>query len=1499
MKNKIFVLFVTLLMCLSAILILPSDLEVDAAGGGEGDNDIGLDYDFMWKVTDNLTSVVHNAYNDGDIRKGRDFGSKGDLWTADYINDTMNDECGLSNVEKLKIEKIPGRFKWDYNYMVDTKFFKLTLHGNDPPAIDKNEIYPHPSGVVNLIPGSGYFLKMKYNTSFNNIKVVPINLNEPLIYDSTVINVDFDNVTEYNETIGNLTYVPVNGSLPNDHEARVFLLDEESDVDDKLVNISSNASAVLLIHNTTREKPHEANTTNCNVSVITRVYNNNSNVTDIINELGNGTMILGDNFNSNTTFRFSYNFNCSNWTWCNNDFFYVTPHRSVRYGAVLHKNLENITYHNNLKCCTAKCLGIIAYDIYDNTHLMWPTIRRWKGWSDTLIGQALYYWAYKEPFLQMFLVNGSIGSWLENNSEDATISGHFEQTDGWVDAYNVIGNITIDTSDGAPTTVISNRYDGVWSEAPGDSGAGAGIVLGIAKYFYDNGIKPKYNLAFLMTTGEEQGYRGAWHFSHSNPPDNYTINQWIGTDQLGFNTTDSYLNPFVSEWGSTKEIVDFIASETEYVNRTGYNYSSNFSNEFSSTDDFAIRQRSDNPRIINVHKAADFWPGHHRAGENYSEGDSLKYINRTDLNRTFEFAWNVTKYFCVNPDSWLDTYSITAFDSPNDYGDKEDSVNITYSLKTILPHDKIRFKAELRNNDSVVNSSNIDYYINSSGVQNTIIYTIPENGTKDYYICTLYLYNSTGRLNKILELDVSGNYYNETINSPYMLLHPWNSNGTCININNTNISATTLAIGSSSATISTTVSSQVSQISMTQVYISFPDATIMSYTMNNSGDIYDLILENTWQNGEHFYYIWAVDDNGTTNVSDWYSFNVSAMANVSICTIKDTYTGNETLNITDPPGPPMQTIGYELLDDNQVLHVWNRFDSYYFNTSNGVQFTNHMDEYWSHNVLMLGYYNNDIWNLIYRVDNLSGFNKNITSDNISFVNATLWKDLSYGGYDFHLAVRYHLGVDDNELTVIPYIKNIDDENITYTLGFAWEINNIQIDGTTGGDYIEINETSYYLNTTLDETYTNLTIPCYYIRENKTGDTSESLYLRWNSSLNYKVKVESKEGEYNAPVTLGIKIGTLNVGQEKYTSMFWHDAREVVYYFNSYDILENWATNPDNMVDGSISNYASTTSDGDVELCKSNTCPGDDLGFISKVELRAYGYKSGGIPNIILRPVFEGSEDGANHTFQPPIGSGDWSSWFDITGDPENEEQWIWGDIVGLDCDVESYIPLAATLYCSKVEVRVTYNPSPEISNPFPVDGSTGVSISPLLNITVSDPEGDTLTIFWLSNSSGSWQVFGTNSSVGNGTYYQNFSNANVNGGWWYWKVNVSDGIGFNESGVYKFYAGYQSKIENTGSDAINGYLLIQVQYYNTTSEDWVVANDTVNETSKRMINASEQLGLDTIFNPYQVNTSDLLSGFGSGTYRVYVAFRDSDGNVLVCDDETLMEASYEFTISAS
>jgi hypothetical protein len=100
----------------------------------------------------------------------------------------------------------------------------------------------------------------------------------------------------------------------------------------------------------------------------------------------------------------------------------------------------------------------------------------------------------------------------------------------------------------------------------------------------------------------------------------------------------------------------------------------------------------------------------------------------------------------------------------------------------------------------------------------------------------------------------------------------------------------------------------------------------------------------------------------------------------------------------------------------------------------------------------------------------------------------------------------------------------------------------------------------------------------------------------------------------------------------------------------------------------------------------------------------------------------------------------------------------------------------------------------------------------------------------------------------------------------------------------------QSKINNTGSTDIKGYLLIQVQYNNAGT--WVVDKDTINETTPRTITSGNHLGLDTIFNGH-VRASDL--SHGTGTYRVYTAFRDPNGTILVTSSGVELKAYRVFT----
>ncbi|MBD3263569.1 MAG: LPXTG cell wall anchor domain-containing protein [Candidatus Omnitrophica bacterium] len=243
------------------------------------------------------------------------------------------------------------------------------------------------------------------------------------------------------------------------------------------------------------------------------------------------------------------------------------------------------------------------------------------------------------------------------------------------------------------------------------------------------------------------------------------------------------------------------------------------------------------------------------------------------------------------------------------------------------------------------------------------------------------------------------------------------------------------------------------------------------------------------------------------------------------------------------------SLGYEFLENDTIIHAWNSYDSYYFNASNGVQFTNHYNEYWAHNTLMLGYYAGDTWNLLYRVDNLNNFERDFEGVTDSFMNWTLYKDLSYNDYDFRLGLCYHLKPFDNNLTIIPFITNLG-VNIPFDIGFAWELNNIKINNVYENNFF-IAQTydpeyniSWNLHDSHDDNSNKINNSIFFIRDNIT---KRQLYLNWNGSLDYLLQVKSRQGEYNAPVTLFINAGSLNAGATKSTRLFWYDASTLDQY----------------------------------------------------------------------------------------------------------------------------------------------------------------------------------------------------------------------------------------------------------------------------------------------------------------------------------------------------------------
>ena len=86
------------------------------------------------------------------------------------------------------------------------------------------------------------------------------------------------------------------------------------------------------------------------------------------------------------------------------------------------------------------------------------------------------------------------------------------------------------------------------------------------------------------------------------------------------------------------------------------------------------------------------------------------------------------------------------------------------------------------------------------------------------------------------------------------------------------------------------------------------------------------------------------------------------------------------------------------------------------------------------------------------------------------------------------------------------------------------------------------------------------------------------------------------------------------------------------------------------------------------------------------------------------------------------------------------------------------------------------NSAPYAYNPYPANNSKNVSIQPTCHVRVHDEDMDTLTVKFYENTTGSWTLRQTNSSVKSGfIVYWHFTQASQSNTNYWWKVEISDG----------------------------------------------------------------------------------------------------------------------------
>lgn len=146
--------------------------------------------------------------------------------------------------------------------------------------------------------------------------------------------------------------------------------------------------------------------------------------------------------------------------------------------------------------------------------------------------------------------------------------------------------------------------------------------------------------------------------------------------------------------------------------------------------------------------------------------------------------------------------------------------------------------------------------------------------------------------------------------------------------------------------------------------------------------------------------------------------------------------------------------------------------------------------------------------------------------------------------------------------------------------------------------------------------------------------------------------------------------------------------EITYYYDSATV--GW-DDPENLVDNDLGTYATQNQDGWAIIADGNTCPGTDLGTISKVELRVYAYGDEN-DQIDIRPRFDTSW-GNYHDTIPGVNPA-WGSYIEITTDLNAPSPWAWADVQTVDVQlVFDKVSKGNIMHGAKVEIRVAYTPS--------------------------------------------------------------------------------------------------------------------------------------------------------------------------------------------------------------
>jgi hypothetical protein len=684
-----------------------------------------------------------------------------------------------------------------------------------------------------------------------------------------------------------------------------------------------------------------------------------------------------------------------------------------------------------------------------------------------------------------------------------------------------------------------------------------------------------------------------------------------------------------------------------------------------------------------------------------------------------------------------------------------------------------------------------------------------------------------------------------------------------VNIINVQASPHTVGYGFN-VTISADVSA-LKGVSQVKVHIDPSEGGfgVGNYTMTyTSGDTYQYVFPLTWTLWRYNFTIWIVDNVGYVNSSSGHHFHVSINASISIATLQDTYTGDEYINITDPPNPPenLTVVGrgitwdeyYNDVTGQNILKVSTMPINYQDDNDTWTPINTTLNQLPSnHPKYVLGYRKgNDqgLYGLYFKTNAQQewpvAFTYNRSDDPTTYAVRSKLMGVGYVDPTNNWSYEYLQSMQSSQGQTTG--NSITYEEVFTGTDVTWSYSNTGLKE----EIILSNTTKTLLQNHPPSQYGLDNVSSYLVFITKLDHQNLNIY---NTSGLLDDNVTISDDRVDFKDTLGRFTCSLPLGEvyelnnesvrQKLTYRIIH-LNGNTYLFSGLRVSDLSAMTFPVVIDPTIKVYP-TTSDGHI----SNS---------STSYTTAWTATTGAISSTSTTFSIGQQPPGIFPTYYVYRGY----LFFDTTTLPSNA--YIDNATLGLYKSTD----YSTTDFLITVQNgQPTYPHDPLQTGDYnknQYSGSGGViNTSGLFNgynnITLTN-DGKS----WLNQAGITKLCLRSNRDINGNTPTNNE----------YVKIYASEqGTGYEPllTIIYR----NQSKIKNTGSTTFKGYLLIQVQY--NDSGTWVVDNDLVNETSPRTITILDQLALDKSFNG-MLKASELHNG--NGTYRVYTAFRDPNGAIL-------------------